>query len=124
MYRLVIALLEGAVGQLHRQQHPAQGALLEAASLLRQQIHSSAAVEVPDGRGRLLAWQARKVREYIDSHITAGAILVTDLCALVHAAKHTSSDPSGAHSGCHCAPLWCAVEWNWPLSTCLRPTEP
>jgi hypothetical protein len=39
MYRLVIALLEGAVGQLHRQQHPAQGALLEAASLLRQQIH-------------------------------------------------------------------------------------
>jgi len=83
MYRLVITLLEGAVGQLHRQQHAAQGALLEAASLLRQQIHRSAAAEVPDGRGRLLAWQARKVREYIDSHITAGPILVTDLCALV-----------------------------------------
>jgi AraC family transcriptional regulator len=83
MYRLVITLLEGAVGQLHRQQHPAQGALVEAAALLRQQIHRSAAAEVPDGRGRLLAWQARKVREYIDSHITAGPILVTDLCALV-----------------------------------------
>ena len=83
MYRLVITLLEGAVGQLHRQQHPAQGALLEAASLLRQQIHSSAAAEAPEGRGRLLAWQARKVREYIDSHLTAGPILVTDLCALV-----------------------------------------
>jgi AraC family transcriptional regulator len=57
--------------------------LAVAASLLRQQIHRSAAAEVPDGRGRLLAWQARKVREYIDSHITAGPILVTDLCALV-----------------------------------------
>jgi AraC family transcriptional regulator len=30
----------------------------------------------------LLAWQARKVRDYIDSHIT-GPILVADLCALV-----------------------------------------
>ena len=78
----VINLLEAAVGQLRDQVHPAQGALLEAASLLRQQIEPSAAKEVPDEKGRLLAWQVRKVRDYIDSHIT-GPVLVTDLCALI-----------------------------------------
>jgi AraC family transcriptional regulator len=78
----VISLLDAAVGQLHDQEHAAQGTLLEAASLLRQQVHPAAAGEVPDGRGRLPAWQARKVRDFIDSHIT-GPVLVADLCALV-----------------------------------------
>jgi AraC family transcriptional regulator len=78
----VISLLEVAVGQLHNQVHPAQGTLLKATSLLRQQIDLPAAREVPHGSGRLLAWQARKVRDYIDSHIT-GPVLVADLCALV-----------------------------------------
>ena len=78
----VISLLETAAGQLHNQVHPAQGTLLEAASLLRQQIDPPAAGEVCEKSGRLLAWQARKVRDYIDGHI-AGAILVADLCALV-----------------------------------------
>lgn len=41
----------------------------------------SPAGDVPDGRC-LLAWQAHKVHDYIDSHI-AGPVLVTDLCALV-----------------------------------------
>jgi AraC family transcriptional regulator len=77
----VISLLEAAVGQLPNQVHPAQGTLLEATSLLRQHIDPPAAREVP-GTARLLAWQARKVRDYIDSHIT-GPILVADLCALV-----------------------------------------
>jgi AraC family transcriptional regulator len=86
----VISLLEAAVGQLHGHEHPAQGTLLEATSLLRQQIHPLAAGEVPDGRERLLAWQARKVRDYVDSHIT-GPILVADLCALVQrSAAHFS----------------------------------
>ena len=78
----LITLLEAAVGQLHDQEHQAQGTLLEAASLLRQQVHPPAAGEVPDGKGRLLAWQARKVRDYIDSHIT-GPVLVADLCGLI-----------------------------------------
>ena len=78
----VISLLEAAVDQLQSQIHPAQGKLLEAATLLRQQIDPPAARQVPDGRGRLLAWQARKVRDYIDSHI-AGSVFVADLCALV-----------------------------------------
>jgi AraC family transcriptional regulator len=78
----VVTLLEAAVDQLHDQEHLAQGTLLEATSLLRQQIPPPAAGEVPDARGRLLAWQARKVRDYIDGHIT-GPVLVADLCALV-----------------------------------------
>ena len=77
----VITLLEAALGQFHNQVHPAQGTLLEAASLLRQQINPHASREVPDGRGCLLAWQVRKVRDYIDSHIT-GPVFVADLCAL------------------------------------------
>jgi AraC-like DNA-binding protein len=86
----VISLLEAAVDQLHGQEHPAQGTLLEAASLLRCQVHPPAAGEIPDGRERLLAWQARKVRDYIDTHIT-GPILVADLCALVQrSAAHFS----------------------------------
>jgi AraC family transcriptional regulator len=80
---VVISLLEAAVGQLHDQVHPAQDTLLEATSLLRQQIDPPAAREVLDGRERLLPWQARKVRDYIDGHIT-GPVLVADLCALVH----------------------------------------
>jgi AraC family transcriptional regulator len=80
MYR-AITLLEAALGQLHNQVHPALGALLEAASLLRQQVDPPAPQGAPDGGGRLLAWQVRKVRNYIDSHI-AGPVLVADLCAL------------------------------------------
>ena len=81
MHRMM-TLLDATVGQLHDLKHPVHGTLLEAASLLRQQINPPPAREAPDGRGRLLAWQARKVRDYIDSHIT-GPILVADLCALV-----------------------------------------
>jgi AraC family transcriptional regulator len=78
----VIGLIEVAVGQLHDQEHPVHGMLLEASSLLRQEVRPPAAGGVSDGLGRLLAWQARKVRDYIDSHIT-GPVLVADLCALV-----------------------------------------
>jgi AraC family transcriptional regulator len=78
----VISLIDAAVGQLHGQAHSAQGKLLEATSLLRLQIDPPAAREGPDGKAGLLAWQARKVRDYIDSHI-AGPLLVADLCALV-----------------------------------------
>ena len=78
----VITLLEAALGQFQTQVHPAMDALREATSLLRQHIDPLCAREVPNGSRRLLAWQARKVRAYIDSHI-AGPVLVADLCALV-----------------------------------------
>lgn len=78
----VVSLLEAAVAHLHNQVHPARSALIEAASLLRQQIERPTVRVVPDEPGRLLAWQARKVCDYIDSHI-CGPVLVADLCAQV-----------------------------------------
>src|SRR6516162_1459812 len=77
----VIALLDAAIGELHRD-HSAKGTILQAASLLREQIDSQASGAAANGHGRLLAWQVRKVREYVDSHI-AGPIRVAELCALI-----------------------------------------
>ncbi len=80
--RHVLTLLDEAVHQLQPSREVAQGAIREATWLLRKQIDSEGAREQADGGGRLVAWQARKVRDYIDSHI-AGPILVADLCALI-----------------------------------------
>ncbi len=79
--RHVLTLLDEAVRQL-QPSGVAHGTVLEAASLLRKQIDPEIAQQVPDGGGRLPAWQARKVRDYIDSHIT-GPVLVADLCGLI-----------------------------------------
>ena len=78
----VIALLDAAIGHLNREQ-AAHGAILEATSLLRRQVDPQP-VEgaADDGKERLLAWQARKVLEYIDGHITS-RVRVADLGALV-----------------------------------------
>ena len=78
----VIALLDAAVCQLDHQQ-PVHGTILKAASLLRKQIDPEAARAAADKKGGLSAWQARKVRAYIDSHV-AGPVLVAGLCGLVH----------------------------------------
>lgn len=78
----VIALLDAAIGQLHHQE-PAHGTLLAASSLLRRQVDPQPAEgRNNSGKERLLAWQARKVLDYIDGHIT-GRVLVADLCALI-----------------------------------------
>lgn len=77
----VISLLDTAIGELNRD-HSAKCTILQAASILREQIDPQAVAAAADGGGRLLAWQARKVREYIDGHIE-GPILVADLCALI-----------------------------------------
>jgi AraC-like DNA-binding protein len=77
----VIALLDAAVCQLDHQQ-AVHGTILKAASLLRKQIDPEVAQAASDKRGGLRAWQARKVRAYIDSHITT-SVLVADLCTLV-----------------------------------------
>ena len=78
----VISLLDAAMHQLYNEEKTAHGTILRAASLLRQRIDSPTAGVVPDDRGRMLAWQVRKVRDYINRHI-AGRVLVADLCALV-----------------------------------------
>jgi len=77
-----MSLLEAAIGELNNEAHPAKCTVLQAASLLREHIDPRAAAAAADDAGRLLAWQARKVREYIDGHI-ADPIRVTDLCALI-----------------------------------------
>jgi AraC-like DNA-binding protein len=53
---------------------------------LREQIDPQASSAGADEKGRLLAWQVRKVREYVDTHI-AGPIGVADLCALIQRSK-------------------------------------
>ena len=78
----VLTLLDEAVRLLQPCEKVAHGTILAARSVLRKQIDSQPVSEPSDGGGRLLAWQARKVRDYIDSHI-AGPILVADLCALI-----------------------------------------
>jgi AraC family transcriptional regulator len=80
--KCVMTLLEAAIGELDRKGHPAKCTVLQAASLLREQIDPQAVVTPEGERGRLLAWQARKVREYVDAHI-AGPIPVAELCALI-----------------------------------------
>ena len=78
----VIALLDAAIGHLHQEQ-AAHGAIQEATSLLRRQVDPQPLEgAADDGKDRLLAWQARKVLDYIDRHI-ASRVLVADLCALV-----------------------------------------
>jgi AraC family transcriptional regulator len=77
----VIALLDAAACQLDHEQ-AVHGTILRAASLLRKQIDLEVAGGAPERRGGLLAWQARKVRAYIDTHIT-GPMLVAELGALV-----------------------------------------
>src|ERR1700688_2335028 len=78
----VIALLDAAIGHLNQEQ-AAHGAILEATSLLRRQVDPRPVEGAADnGRERLLGWQARKVLDYIDRHITS-RVLVADLCALV-----------------------------------------
>ena len=78
----LLTLLDEAIRQLQPGAGVAQCTILEATSLLRQQINSEPTQELPDRGGRLLAWQARKVRDYIERHFTA-PIHVSDLCALI-----------------------------------------
>ena len=84
--RHVIALLDAAIGQLHHEQ-AAHGTILEATSLLRRQADPTHAPAGADaGRERLLAWQARKVLDHIDRHVS-GRVLIADLCALVRCSE-------------------------------------
>lgn len=78
--RRVIALLDAAVCQLDHH-HAVHGTVVTAASLIRKQLDPEVAPVAQDKRGGLRAWQARKVRAYIDSHIEA-PVPIADLCAL------------------------------------------
>jgi AraC family transcriptional regulator len=77
-----VGLLEVAVRQLHFRE-AALSTLVQAASLLRKQITPPLHEAPRDVGGQLLAWQARNVLAYIDSHIT-DRVLVADLSAIAH----------------------------------------
>jgi AraC-like DNA-binding protein len=79
--RRIIGLLDAAACQLVHKQ-AVQGKILQAASLLRNQLDPPVAQAASDRKEGLRAWQARTVRAYIDSQIT-GPVLVADLSALV-----------------------------------------
>jgi AraC family transcriptional regulator len=81
LMRHIFALVEEASGRIGDRHHPAQSMLLEAATLLRQQIQS--AVRVVGTHGGLVHWQARRVCDHIDSHI-GEPIRVADLCVVAH----------------------------------------
>jgi AraC family transcriptional regulator len=88
--RHVIALLDAAIGQIQPDEESVQRAIRRASSLLREQIHLQLSEEVQNERAGLLTWQARKLCDYIDSHI-AERLFVTDLSAIVQlSAAHFS----------------------------------
>jgi AraC-like DNA-binding protein len=78
----VISLLDSAIGQLHERESAAQFAVLRAASLLKRKIAGKTTATSAAERGRLPAWQARKICEHIDRNI-ANRLLVADLCVVV-----------------------------------------
>jgi AraC family transcriptional regulator len=78
----VIGLLDVATQRLESSKEAAQSAIEQATSLLLQgqrRLHSRGRSRAPGG---LLAWQVRKVQEFVDAHI-ADRILVSDLGAVV-----------------------------------------
>jgi AraC family transcriptional regulator len=78
----VITLLDAAIRQLGDKDPAAQRTLLEATRFLQKQTAVQSAPSAPVARGCLLAWQARRVREYIDAHIT-DRLFVAELATLI-----------------------------------------
>jgi AraC family transcriptional regulator len=78
----VITLLDTAIRKLGDEDPAVQCTILEATRFLQKHIDLRPAQTAPVEKGGLLAWQVRKVREYIDAHIT-DRLLVAELAALV-----------------------------------------
>src|SRR5258708_8857426 len=66
----VMALLDAAIRKLDDKDAGAQCTLLEATEFLQKQIAVQSARTLPVSRGCLLSWQERRLREYVDAHIT------------------------------------------------------
>ena len=77
----VIGLLGKASQHLGHSREAAQSAIEEATSLLQEQVRPRSRTPAR-ASGGLLAWQVRKVRDYVDVHLT-GRVLVSDLSAIV-----------------------------------------
>jgi AraC family transcriptional regulator len=77
----VIGLLDVATQQLESSKEAAWSAIERAASLVQEQMRAQSR-EGPPAQCGLLAWQVRKVREYVDVHITE-RMSVLELSAVV-----------------------------------------
>lgn len=75
----VIGLLDIASRQLEHSELAARSAIEQASALLQDQMRPLPRAR---GCGGLLTWQIRKVRNYVDAHIT-GRLLVSELSAVV-----------------------------------------
>ena len=83
----VLGLLDTASRQLEHSKVAAQSAIERASALLQQQVQSSSQPRPRPRAGArasrgLLAWEIRKVRDYVDARI-ADRVLVSDLSAVV-----------------------------------------
>jgi AraC family transcriptional regulator len=78
----VIGLLDVATQQLQSSKEAAQSAIEQATSLLQEKMRTHSR-EGSRASGGLLAWQVRKVREYVDAHI-GSRVLVLNLSAVVN----------------------------------------
>jgi AraC family transcriptional regulator len=78
----VIGLLDVATQQLESSKEAAHSAIEQATTLLQKQMRPHSRGGSRASGGLLLAWQVRKVQEYVDAHI-AGRVLVLELSALV-----------------------------------------
>jgi AraC family transcriptional regulator len=78
----VIYLLDKAVRQLRCDEQGVRLTILAATLVLRRQVEPEPARAPSDGRGRLLAWQVRKVCAFIEARIS-GSIWVSDLCTVL-----------------------------------------
>jgi AraC-like DNA-binding protein len=79
----VVDLLNTAKRELEVNREAAKASIARASSLLWVEINKDLERKASDDQPRaLLAWQIRRINEYIDSHIS-GRILVADLSAIV-----------------------------------------
>jgi len=86
----IIALLDAAARQLREEDPATQGTLLTAAHALKKHVELLPKQAGPVGGVRLLAWQVRRVRSYVDGHI-GERIRVTNLSAVAQlSAAHFS----------------------------------
>lgn len=74
----VVTLLDTAKRELDNDRAAAKASILRASSLLRVEIDRQTSGNDQATGGLLLAWQSRRVREYIDTHIDR-RILISDL---------------------------------------------
>jgi AraC family transcriptional regulator len=78
----VIGLVDRASRQLERSSESAHFALIQATALLKEQVGTGVGDGEVKVRRGLLAWQVRKIREFVDDRISH-RLLVSDLSSIV-----------------------------------------